>query len=149
MVRWSFAVPVILTKGNYMSENISIQNSKTSAFNKIPWTFLIIAYLLTVHFMKLELSGVVGYVFIALGVLVLFLEFFKSGDISTATFLVDTLTAVTGVIVATTLLCYLYFKLDQAPSFFHWFGYVILVGDAIMSPFNSFRTALRNFGVGT
>ncbi len=132
-----------------MSENIRIQNSKTSAFNKIPWTFLIIAYLLTVHFMKLELSGVAGYVFIALGVLVLFLEFFKSGDISTATFLVDTLTAVTGVIVATTLLCYLYFKLGQTPSFFYWFGYAILVGDAIMSPFNSFRTALRNFGVGS
>ncbi|MEZ5541782.1 MAG: hypothetical protein R3F42_07040 [Pseudomonadota bacterium] len=128
--------------------NITIQSSKTRAFNKIPWTFLIIAYLVTAHLIRLDLGGVAGYVFIALGVLVLFLEFFKSGDISTATFLVDTLTAVTGVIVATALLCYLYFKLGQAPTFFHWFGYAILVGDAIMSPFNSFRTALRNFGVG-
>jgi len=132
-----------------MSENITIQNSKTSAFNKIPWTFLIIAYLLAVHFMKVELSGVAGYIFIALGVLVLFLEFFKSGDISTATFLTDTLAAVIGVITATVLLSYLYFKLGQTPNFFHWFGYAILVGDAIMSPFNSFRTALRNFGVGS
>ena len=132
-----------------MSENITIQNSKTRAFNKIPWTFLIIAYLLVAYFMKLELSGVAGYIFIALGVLVLFLEFFKSGDISTATFLTDTLFAVTGVVVATTLLCYLHFKLGQTPNFFHWFGYAILLGDAIMSPFNSFRTALRNFGVGS
>jgi hypothetical protein len=132
-----------------MSNNITIQNPKTRAFNKIPWTFLIIAYLLVVHFMKVELSGVAGYVFIGLGVLVLFLEFFKSGDISTATFLTDTLAAVTGLIVATVLLSYLYFKQGQAPNFFHWFGYAILVGDAIMSPFNSFRTALRNFGVGT
>lgn len=129
--------------------NISIPSSKTRAFNKIPWTFLILGYLVVAHFMKLDLGGVAGYVFIALGVLVLFLEFFKSGDISTATFLIDTLTAVTGVIVATALLCYLYFKLGQTPSFFHWFGYAILVGDAIMSPFNSFRTALRNFGVGS
>lgn len=132
-----------------MSDNITIQNSKTRAFNKIPWTFLIIAYLLVAHLMKLELSGVAGYIFIALGVLVLFLEFFKSGDISTSTFLTDTLAAVIGVIVATTLLCYLYFKLGQKPTFFHWFGYAILIGDAIMSPFNSFRTALRNFGVGS
>lgn len=129
--------------------NITIQNSKARVFNKIPWTFLIIAYLLVVHFMKLELGGVAGYAFIALGVLVLFLEFFKSGDISTSTFLVDTLAAVIGVIVSTALLCYLYLKLGQTPHFFHWFGYAILVGDAIMSPFNSFRTALRNFGVGS
>jgi hypothetical protein len=132
-----------------MSENITLQNTKTSAFNKVPWTFLIIAYLLVAHLMKFEMSGVAGYVFIALGVLVLFLEFFKSGDISTATFLTDTLTAVIGVIAATTLLSYLYFSLGQHPSFFHWFGYAILVGDAVMSPFNSFRTALRNFGVGS
>ena len=129
-----------------MSDNITIQNSKTRVFNKIPWTFLIIAYLLAAHFMNLELSGVAGYIFIALGVLVLFLEFFKSGDISTSTFLTDTLAAVIG---ATTLLCYLYFKLGQKPTFFHWFGYAILIGDAVMSPFNSFRTALRNFGVGS
>lgn len=133
-----------------MSDNtITLPNSKTRAFNKIPWTFVIIAYLLVAHFMKADLEGVAGYAFIAVGVLVLFLEFFKSGDISTATFLTDTFAAVTGVIVATALLCYLYLKLGQTPSFFHWFGYAILVGDAIMSPFNSFRTALRNFGVGT
>ncbi|HUT41044.1 MAG TPA: hypothetical protein VM011_06850 [Gammaproteobacteria bacterium] len=132
-----------------MSENITITNSKARVFNKIPWTFLIIAYLLVVHFMKLELSGVAGYVFIALAVLVLFLEFFKSGDISTSTFLTDTVAAVIGVIAATTMLCYLYFRLGQTPNFFHWFGYAILIGDATMSPFNSFRTALRNFGVGT
>jgi len=132
-----------------MSENIMIQNTKTRAFNKVPWTFLIIIYLLVAHVMKLDMSGVTGYVFIAMGVLVLFLEFFKSGDISTATFLTDTLAAVISLIAATTLLSYLYFRLDQTPSFFHWFGYAILVGDAVMSPFNSFRTALRNFGVGT
>lgn len=129
--------------------NISLPSSKTRAFNKIPWTFLIIAYLVVAHFMKVDLGGMAGYVFIALGVLVLFLEFFKSGDISTATFLTDTFAAVTGVIAATVLLSYLYFRLGQSPNFFHWFGYAILVGDAIMSPFNSFRTALRNFGVGT
>lgn len=116
--------------------------------NKVPWTFLIIAYLVIAHTSNIDLSGVAGYVFIGLAVIILFLEFFKSGDISTSTFLVDTFSAVIGVAIATALLSFMYFRLEQTPSFFHWFGYVILLGDAIMNPFNAFRTALRNFGVG-
>jgi hypothetical protein len=42
----------------------------------------------------------------------------------------------------------LVFQLDQSPTFFYWFGYAIVIGDAILGPFNAFRTALRNFGVG-
>lgn len=132
-----------------MAESITLKDRRGGFFNKMPWTFLIIGYLLIAHNLALDMSGVPGYVFIGLGVLVLFLEFFKSGDISTATFLTDTFYAVSGVVIATVLLSYLYFKLEQVPGFFHWFGFVILLGDAIMSPFNSFRTALRNFGVGS
>jgi vacuolar-type H+-ATPase subunit I/STV1 len=132
-----------------MAENIRVKNSKLGFFNKIPWTFLIIVYLVVAFNMKLDLNGVAGYIFIGLAVVVLFLEFFKSGDISTSTFLTDTFYAVVGLILATTLLSYMYFKLEETPNFFHWFGYVILLGDAIMSPFNAFRTALRNFGVGS
>ena len=106
-----------------MAENITVKNSRTGIFNKIPWTFLIIVYLVVAYNMKLDLNGVPGYVFIGLAVLVLFLEFFKSGDISTSTFLTDTFFAVVGVVIATALLSYLYFRLEQQPTFFHWFGY--------------------------
>jgi hypothetical protein len=41
------------------------------------------------------------------------------------------------------------FKLGETPTFYHWLGYAVIIGDAVFSPFNSFRTALRNFGVGT
>jgi len=132
-----------------MGETIAVKNSKSRLFNKIPWTFLIIVYLVVAHEIQLDMSGVAGYTFIGLAVLVLFLEFFKSGDISTSTFLMDTFSAVVGVVIATFLLSWLYFKLGQMPGFYHWFGYTILLGDAIMSPFNAFRTALRNFGVGS
>ena len=131
-----------------MADTITVKNSKLGAVNKIPWTFLIIAYLVVAYTSQIDLTGVAGYVFIGLAVVVLFLEFFKSGDISTSTFLADIISAVVGVAVATALLAFMYFKLEQTPNFFHWFGYVIIVGDAIMSPFNAFRTALRNFGVG-
>ena len=119
-----------------------------SVLNKFPWSFLIIGYLVVAHTSQLEMSGVPGYIFIGLAVVVLFLEFFKSGDISTSTFLADTFSAVIGVVISTALLSYLYFKLGQMPDFFQWFGFIIILGDAIMSPFNAFRTALRNFGVG-
>jgi len=134
-----------------MSNNVSVRTSSggMSLISKIPWTFLLIAYLLVTHYMHVEMSGMPGYVFIGLGVFVLFVEFFKSGDISTAVFFTDLVSAVVAVVVSTGLITYMMFGSDQTPpTFFHWFGYAIIIGDAILSPFNSFRTALRNFGVG-
>jgi hypothetical protein len=63
-------------------------------------------------------------------------------------FLLDTVSSVIALIVSTALLTYMLFTLDETPTFFHWFGYAIVVGDALFSPANAFRTALRNFGVG-
>ena len=130
-----------------MSEPTALQRNGMSWFAKIPWTFLLIAYLLAAHFYTVDMKGVAGYVYLGLGVFVLFAEFFKSGDISTVVFLTDILSAVTAVVIATGLMSYLMFALGQTPTFFHWYGYVIILGDAVLSPFNSFRTALRNFGV--
>ena len=88
-------------------------------------------------------------ILIGIGVFVLFAEFFKSGDIGISMFLVDVISSVVGLVIATILLCYLAWETDQPLTFYHWFGYAILLGDTILSPFNAFRTALRNFGVGT
>jgi hypothetical protein len=133
-----------------MAQEVTIQSkrNRTSLLGMIPWTFFLIAYAVAVHLMGMNMEGVLGYVFIGFGVFVLFAEFFKSGDISIPTFLADLLFAVIAVVVATGLLAYLIFKLDQSPTFFYWFGYAIVIGDAVLSPFNAFRTALRNFGVG-
>ena len=121
-----------------------------SIFNKIPWPILLIAYVLGAHYLNVDMDGIPGYVFIGLGVFVLFAEFFKSGDISTAVFLSDLIGATLAVVLATALICYVLFHPHEPAlklTFFHWFGYAIIIGDAILSPFNSFRTALRNFGV--
>lgn len=124
-------------------------NGATSFFNKVPWTFLIIMYLVGTQVAEIPLDGVPGFILIGLGVFVLFAEFIKSGDIGPGVFLIDVLTSVIGLVVATALLCYLVWKMGQPLTFYHWFGYTILLGDAVFSPFNSFRTALRNFGVGS
>ena len=134
-----------------MSEDITIKSNQKGMrlFNKIPYTLLLIAYLLGVHVSGLDMHGVAGYIFIGLCVIVLIVEFFKSGDISTAYFLSDIIFAVLAVVIATGLLSYLVFKLGETPTFYHWLGYAVIIGDAVISPFNSFRTALRNFGVGS
>lgn len=123
--------------------------AKISMFNKIPWTFLIVIYLVVTHVAGISLNGVPGFILIGFGVFVLFAEFFKSGDIGVALFLLDVIFSVIGLVVATILLCYLVWETNQPLTFYHWFGYVILLGDTILSPFNAFRTALRNFGVGS
>jgi drug/metabolite transporter (DMT)-like permease len=133
-----------------MAEKISVRSSGSgmSLFKKIPWTLAIILYMLVVHFTALDMRSVPGYIFLGLCVVVLFIEFFKSGDIGTFTFLVDLLGAVFSLVLATALMSYLIFKLGETPTFFHWFGCAVILGDTILGPFNAFRTALRNLGLG-
>ncbi len=134
-----------------MSEDITVKSSHNSMriLNKIPYTLLLIAYMLAVHYTGLDMHGVAGYVFIGLCVVVLIVEFFKSGDISTASFLSDIVFAVLALVISTGLMSYLAFDLGETPTFYHWLGYTVIIVDAVLSPFNSFRTALRNFGVGS
>ncbi len=115
---------------------------------RFPWIFSPIIYLVVVHQLNISLEGPLGYTFIGVAVVVLFIEFVKSGDIGVVSFLLDTTSSVIAVIASTALLTYMLFTLQETPTFFHWFGYAIIVGDALFSPANAFRTALRNFGVG-
>lgn len=124
-----------------------MNTAKSNILGQFPWSFLMIIYLMATYFTNIPLEGVVGYIFIGLGMFVLFVEFFKSGDVSSTLFLLDQLLATVAVIIATALLTFLYFVAGEIPNFFYWFGYAVILGDAILSPFNAFRTALRNFGV--
>ena len=134
-----------------MSDNINlpIKSGRLSTLGKIPWTLVIILYMVIVHFTGLNMAGIAGFIFLGLCMAVLFIEFFKSGNINAGGFLLDLSSAVLSLIIATVLMCYLYLSPGQPnPTFFHWFGCLVILGDAILSPFNSFRTALRNFGLG-
>ena len=114
---------------------------------RIPWIFVPIIYLVVIHEVNISLEGPSGYTFIGLAVGVLFVEFIKSGDVGVMSFMLDTTFSVLAVIASTALLTYMFFTLNEPLTFFHWFGYAIVVGDALFSPANAFRTALRNFGV--
>jgi hypothetical protein len=119
--------------------------STLSTLSKIPWTLLIIIYMVVAHILPLEMGGMAGYVFLVLCLGVLIVEVFKSVDIRLVPFFLDLVSSVVALIIATTLMSYLVFtKGWAAPTFFHWFGVAVIVGDTILSPFIAFRTALRN-----
>jgi hypothetical protein len=115
--------------------------------SKIPWMLLIVGFILGVEYLQIPLEGTVGYIFISMSVLVLFIEMLKAGDVSAFAFLMDLFWAVFTVILATGLMTYLWFVEGRDPSFFHWIGFAIIIADALLNPFNAFRTALRNFDV--
>jgi hypothetical protein len=132
-----------------------------ATFGKFPWTLLVILYPLVMYQLEIDMTAQLhyGFVYVGLGVFVLFVEFFKSGDINVGSFLLDLLSSVLALVLATALMTYFLADMQpeqvtpenswQAVSYFHWYGCAIVLGDAIISPFNSFRTALRNLGLGT
>ncbi|BBP47114.1 hypothetical protein THMIRHAS_24870 [Thiosulfatimonas sediminis] len=133
---------MILAKGN--------DNSLIKTISKFPWMLLVIAYLVLAEQFDISLDNTIyGYVFITMSIVILFVEMMKSVDITSLGFFMDLFWAVLTVIIATTLLAYLYFTPDKSITFFHWLGYGIILADALLNPFNSFRSALRNFDVGS
>ena len=118
--------------------------------SKVPWMLFVIAFLVLTEQFQISLDNTIyGYVFITMAVVILFVEMMKSVDITPVGFILDLFWAVVAVIIATALLTYLYFTPGKEISFFHWLGYGIVIADALLNPFNSFRSALRNFDVGS
>ncbi|MEQ9396887.1 hypothetical protein [Haliea sp.] len=126
---------------------------------KFPWVLVVIAFPVIMYQLQVDMAAQIhfGFAYIAIGVFVLFVEFFKSGDINAASFLLDLFWSIVAVMLGTALMTW--FLLEGRPAsnageswqqlnYFHWFGCAIVLGDAIISPFNAFRTALRNLGLG-
>jgi hypothetical protein len=145
-----------------MSEQVQVKSRGggiTAFLGRFPWSLLVILFPVVMFELQIDMQAQIhfGFIYVGLGVFVLFVEFFKSGDINAASFLLDLLWSVLALVLGTALVTF--FLLEIAPTadagsswrqlnYFHWFGCAIILGDAIISPFNSFRTALRNFGVG-
>ena len=70
---------------------------------RFPWIFSPIIYLVVVHQLNISLEGPLGYTFIGVAVVVLFIEFVKSGDIGVVSFLLDTTSSVIAVMASTAL----------------------------------------------
>lgn len=147
-----------------MNEQVQIKTNSggiMSFLGKVPWALLVVIYPVLMYEFEIDMNGSIeyGFVYVAIGVFVLFVEFFKSGDINVLAFLLDLVWAVTAVVLTTALMTWSLLELNpqgqaagnawQTLNYFHWFGCAIILGDAVISPFNSFRTALRNLGLGS
>lgn len=131
-----------------MGSNVNVSSSgMLNTLAKVPWMLFVILFLIAAEYLQLSLDGPIGYIFITLAVVVLFIEMFKSGDVSSVAFLIDQFWAILTIILATALLTYLWFVEGKEPTFYHWIGFAIIVADGLLNPFNAFRTALRNFDV--
>ncbi|MEQ9465384.1 MAG: hypothetical protein RJQ10_17115 [Haliea sp.] len=145
-----------------MSGQVRVNNSGgiTAFLGKFPWVLLVVAFPAVMYQLQVDMTAQIhfGFIYMGIGVFVLFVEFFKSGDINTASFLLDLFWSIVSVMLGTAMLTW--FLLEGRPAsgagagwqqlnYFHWFGCAIVLGDALISPFNAFRTALRNLGLGT
>lgn len=131
-----------------MASNVTVTGAKgLTIFMRLPWMLFIILFLIAIEYLEIPLTGTASYVFISIAVVVLFIEMLKSGNVGAFGFFLDQLWAVIAVILATGLLSYLWFVEGQQPNFYHWIGFAIIIADALLNPFNAYRTALRNFDV--
>ena len=120
-----------------------------ATLGRFPWSLLVVLAMWSAYQAQLDLSGTLGLVFIGFCVFVVVIEFFKSGDIRLGPFFLDLLFSVGAVVAGAALLTSMVIHGDGSlPGFHYLLGGVVLLVDAILSPFNSFRTALRNLQFG-
>lgn len=131
-----------------MASSVTVTSkSRLTTFMRLPWMLFIILFLIAAEYLNISLDGTAGYVFISVAVVVLLIEMLKSGNVGALGFFLDQLWAVLAVVLATGLLSYLWFVEGQQPNFYHWIGFAMILADALLNPFNAYRTALRNFDV--
>lgn len=124
---------------------------KSSLFKvlaNVPWILVVILYLVLTTVADIAMTGVAGYVFLAVGLFVLFAEFIKSGDINTPAFVIDLVVSVLSVATTAALITLLVTQSQYEMTFFHGYGAAIVLADAIVGPYNAFRTAKRNLEFG-
>ena len=114
---------------------------------RLPWSLLVVLAMWWGFLNKVDFSGELGLAFIGLCVFVVIVEFFKSGDIRLGPFMLDLIVSVIAISAGAALLTKMVLE-GGTPGFHYLLGGLVLVADAVLSPFNSFRTALRNFQVG-
>jgi hypothetical protein len=95
----------------------------------------------------LPISGVFAVVLMVLSLIVLTLEFYKSGDIGTRSFRIELALALLAVIVTTALITHLWWA-NESRYLIDVVIFFVVLTDAFLGTYNSYRTALRNVQAG-
>ena len=112
---------------------------------KVPLVLLLIVIwaILRLTGVNLASGGIGGIFVICVAILVLMLEFYKSGDISTRGFMRDTAYANLSLIAGTYVVIKLWLS-GQGVGFTDVVMMLVIAFDSFVSPVNSFRMALRD-----
>ncbi|MEK7650212.1 MAG: hypothetical protein AAB367_04640 [Patescibacteria group bacterium] len=115
-------------------------------FKRIPWALLLVLGWIMVRHSGVDLSveGVAIWPFVGVSFVTLMAEFYRSGDIMILSYKLDQ----TFAVVATLVLGYGLSLAVQDPHVLDLLVAAVVLADAIISPVNSFRTALRNMQAG-
>lgn len=119
-----------------------------SLLGRLPWGLMLVAAMYAMAMSGIVLSDTYAMGFVGAGVLVLIIEFTKSTDIRAATFFMDQLFSVIAVAATAVLFTLMLTKWNMEIGLHYYYGAAIILADALLSPFNAFRTSLRNFGLG-
>jgi hypothetical protein len=113
----------------------------------LPWNFVIIAALITLQQTATPTDGLVEKALFILYLCSLIFGFINSANITTRNFTILIIHSVLSVAVASGFISYLYWGTNAGLEFIYGTGLAIVLINAIISPINSFKSALRDYQI--
>ncbi len=113
----------------------------------LPWNFAIIIALMTVEQAHIPVDGMVEKALFILYLCTLIFSFINSANINTHHFTWLIIHSVLSVAATSGFISYLYWGTPKGVEFIYGIGLVIVLINAIISPINSFKSALRDYQV--
>ena len=110
-----------------------------------PWNLVIVATLVGLHRAHTPIDDVIEKCLFVLYLCALIFGFINSANISHQNFTLLIIRSITSVAVASGFSSYLFWGTEEGLSFIYGVGLAIVMINAIISPINSFKTALRDF----
>jgi predicted ABC-type sugar transport system permease subunit len=112
-----------------------------------PWNFVIIAALIGLHQTNTPTEGLTEKILFVLYLISLVFGFVNSANITTRNFTLLIVHSVLSVAVASGFMSYLYWGTTVGIDFIYGTGLAVVLINAIISPINSFKSALRDYQI--
>jgi len=111
----------------------------------LPWNFAIILALITLQQAQIPVDGIIEKGLFILYLCTLIFSFINSSTITTRNFTWLIIHSVLSVAITSGFISYLYWGTANGVEFIYGIGLAIVLINAIISPINSFKTALRDY----
>lgn len=111
----------------------------------LPWNLVIVAILVGLHRTNTPIDDMIEKGLFVLYFCALIFGFVNSSNISHQNFTLLIIRSTASVAVASGFSSYLWWGTEGGLTFIYGIGFAIVMVNAIISPINSFKTALRDF----